>query len=77
MAILSCKQSLEYISLQIFSKLSNFKITGAHQFPDLPTLKAYPTPGEGGIFNFFFAEMMGKNELKGKRSIFYPLAARF
>ena len=53
MAILTCKQSLECISLQIFSKKSNLKITGSHQPPDLPTLKAYPTPGVGVRFEIF------------------------
>ena len=28
-----------------FSKLPNFKIVGLHQPTDLPTLKAYLTPG--------------------------------
>ena len=28
--------------------------------PDLPTLKAYPTPGEGGRFDFFFRHAEGK-----------------
>ena len=29
--------------------------------PDLPTLKAYPTPVVGGRFGFFFAKMNGKD----------------
>ena len=34
---------------------NNFRIiqTGLHNPPNLPTLKAYSTPGEGGRFNFF------------------------
>ena len=58
------KQSLECISLQIFSKWSSFKITGSHQPPDLPTLKAYPTHGESSRFDFFSAKMRGKDEIK-------------
>ena len=42
-----------HITLNIF-KISNSKITGSHQPPpDLPTLKAYPTPGVGGRFGIF------------------------
>ena len=45
MAILTCKQTCECISLQIFSKYQ-FKNHGIKPTPpDLPTLKAYPTPG--------------------------------
>ena len=40
--------------------------------PYLPTLKAYPTPGEGDRFIFFFAKMRGKGELKGAPEQFYP-----
>ena len=40
--------------------------------PDLPTLKAYPTPGIGGRFEIFFAKMKGKDELEGTRSNFTP-----
>ena len=73
MAILTCKQSSECISLQIFSKYSNLKITGSHQPPpDLPTLKAYPTPGVGGRLEKCFAKMKGKDELEGTRSNFTP-----
>ena len=45
--------------------------------PDLPTLKAYPTPGVGGKFRFFFAEMKGKDELEGTRSNFTPWLCDF
>ena len=42
-----------HITSNIF-KISNSKITGSHQPPpDLPTLKAYPTPGVGGRFGIF------------------------
>ena len=45
---------LVHITSNIF-KISNSKITGSHQPPppDLQTLKAYPTPGVGGRFEFF------------------------
>ena len=39
---------------------------------DLPTLKTHPTPGQGDRFEFFFAKMRGKDELKGTRSNFIP-----
>ena len=74
MAILTCKQSLECISLQIFSKKSNSKITGSRDFP---TLKAYPTRGVGGRFDFFFAKMKGKDEVEGTRSNFTPWLCDF
>ena len=37
-----------------FLKYSNFKIMGLHQPHDLPSLKAYATPGGGGRFDFLF-----------------------
>ena len=40
--------------------------------PDLPTLKAYPTPGESGEFEIFLPKMREKDELKRTRSIFIP-----
>ena len=45
--------------------------------PDLPTLKAYPTPGVGGRVEFFFAKMKGKDELEGTRSNFTPWLCDF
>ena len=42
-----------HITSNIF-KIIQFKIHGiAPTPPDLPTLKAYPTPGVGGRFKFF------------------------
>ena len=41
-----------HITSNIF-KIINFKVTGSHQPPDLPTLKAYPNSAEGGKFEFF------------------------
>ena len=35
-------------------KIIQFKNHGIAQPPDLPTLKAHPTPGVGGRFDFFF-----------------------
>ena len=60
MTILTCKRSLQFISLQIFTELNSPS--------DLPPLKAYPTPGGGGRFEIIFAKMRGKNTLKGTRS---------
>ena len=38
-------------------------ITGSHQpLTHPPTLKVYPTPGEGGMFDFFSAKMKVKDE---------------
>ena len=53
MAILTCKQTCECISLQIFSKYPIQKSRDRTNPPDLPTLKAYPTPGVGGRFGIF------------------------
>ena len=41
------------ISLQIFSKYPIQKSRDRTNPPDLPTLKAYPTPGVGGRFGIF------------------------
>ena len=65
-----------HITSNIF-KISNSKITGSHQPPYLPTLKAYPTPGVGGGFENFFAKMKGKDELEGTRSNFTPWLCDF
>ena len=65
-----------HITSNIF-KISNSKITGLHQPPDLPTLKAYTTPGVGGRFGIFFAKMKGKDELEGTRSNFTPWLCDF
>ena len=53
MAILTYKQTCECISLQIFSKYPIQKSRDRTNPPDLPTLKAYPTPGVGGRFEMF------------------------
>ena len=45
--------------------------------PDLPTLKAYPTPGVGGRFGIFFAKMKEKDELEGTGSNFTPWLCDF
>ena len=45
MTILTCKQSFDCISLQIFSKLPNFKIMGLHQPPPpSPNFESLPYP---------------------------------
>ena len=41
-----------HITSNIF-KIIQFKNLGIAQPPDLPTLKAYPTPGVGGRFEIF------------------------
>ena len=46
-----------------------FKITGSHQPPDLPTLKAYPTPGVGGRFGIFSLKWRERMNLKVPRAI--------
>ena len=48
---------------------------GSHQPPpppDLPTLKAYPTPGVDGRFEIFSLKWRGKDELEGTRNNFTP-----
>ena len=61
-----------HITSNIF-KIIQFKSQGiAPTPPDLPTLKAYPTPGVGGRFDFFSLKMKGKDELEGTRSNFTP-----
>ena len=77
MAILTCKQTCECITLQIFSKYPIQKSRDRTNPPDLPTLKAYPTPGVGGRFGFFFAKMKGKDELEGTQSNFTPWLCDF
>ena len=52
-----------HITSNIF-KISNSKITGSHQPPDLPTLKAYPTPGVGGRFGIFSLKWRERMNLK-------------
>ena len=53
-----------HITSNIF-KISNSKITGSHQPPpDLPTLKAYPTPGVGGRFEIFSLKWTERMNLK-------------
>ena len=64
-----------HITSNIF-KISNSKITGSHQPPDLPTLKAYPTPGVGGRFGIW-RENEGKGWTWRYPEQFYPLAVRF
>ena len=75
MAILTYKQTCECISLQIFSKYPIQKSRNRTNPPDLPTLKAYPTPGVG-VRNFV-AKMKGKDELEGTRSNFNPWLCNF
>ena len=77
MTILTCKQTCECISLQIFLKYPIQKSWDRTNPPDLPTLKAYPTPGVGGRFENFFAKMKGKDELEGTRSNFTPWLCDF
>ena len=62
-----------HITSNIFKK-SNLKITGSR---DLPTLKAYPTRGVGGRFDFLSAKMKGKDEVEGTRSNFTPWLCDF
>ena len=52
-----------HITSNIF-KISNSKITGSHQPPDLPTLKAYPPPGVGGRFGIFSLKWRERMNLK-------------
>ena len=61
MAILTCKQTCECISLQVFSKNPIQESRDrTNPPPHLPTLKAYPTPGVGVRFGFFFRLNEGK-----------------
>ena len=64
MAILTCKQTCECISLQIFSKYPIQKSRDRTNPPDLPTLKAYPTPGVGGRFEIFSLKWRERMNLK-------------
>ena len=79
MTILTCKQSVECIFLQIFLNNQILKSQGYTNPPDLPTLKAYPTPGGGGRLKFFSQKWGEKMNLKVYGAIlpFYPLAAGF
>ena len=52
-----------HITSNIF-KISNSKITGSHQPPLLPTLKAYPTPAVGGRFGIFSLKWRERMNLK-------------
>ena len=64
MAILTCKQTCECISLQIYSKYPIQKSRDRTNPPDLPTLKAYPTPGVGGRFRIFSLKWRERMNLK-------------
>ena len=64
MAILTYKQTCECISLQIFSKYPIQKSRDRTNAPDLPTLKAYPTPGVGGRFEIFSLKWRERMNLK-------------
>ena len=64
MAILTCKQIFECIPLQIFSKYPIQKSRDGTNPPDLPTLKAYPTPGVGGRFGMFSLKSRERVNLK-------------
>ena len=64
MTILTCKQTCECISLQIFSKYPIQKSWDRTNPPDLPTLKAYPTPGVGGRFEMFSLKWRERMNLK-------------
>ena len=70
MMIITRKQSLECISLQYFG--NNPILKSQDYTPHLPTLKAYPTPGE--VVGSFFspAKMRVKDVLQGTRSNFDP-----
>ena len=52
-----------HITSNIF-KTIQFKIAGSHEPPPLPTLKAYPTPGVGGRFEFFSLKWRKRMNLK-------------
>ena len=60
-----------HITSNIF-KIIQFKNHAIAPAPHLPTLKACPTSGVGGRFDFFFAKVKGKDELEGTRSNFTP-----
>ena len=64
MTILTCKQTCECISLQLFSKYPIQKSWDRTNPPDLPTLKAYPTPGVGGRFEIFSLKWRERMNLK-------------
>ena len=69
MAILTCKHTCECISLQIFSKYPIQKSRDRTNPPDLPTLKAYPTPGVGGRFGIFSLKWRERMNLKVPQAI--------
>ena len=58
------QQTCECISLQIFSKYPIQKSGDRTNPPDLPTLKAYPTPGVGGRFGIFSPKWRERMNLK-------------
>ena len=65
-----------HITSNIF-KISNSKIAGSHQPPpDLPTLKAYLTPGVGGRFGIFSLKWRERMNLMVPGAIL-PLGLRF
>ena len=65
-------------NLQIFSKYPIQKSWDRTNPPppDLPTLKAYPTPGVGGRLGIFLLKWRERMNLKVPGAI-YPLAVRF
>ena len=60
-----------HITSNIF-KIIQFKNHRIAQPPNLPTLKAYPTPGVGGRFEIFSLKWRKKDELEGTWSNFTP-----
>ena len=49
-----------HITSNIFKIIPILKSWDGTNPPNLPTLKAYPTSGEGGRFKIFFAKMTEK-----------------
>ena len=77
MAILTCKQTCECISLQIFSKYPIQKSWDRTNPPLPPNFESLPYPRCRWQVRNFFAKMKGKDELEGTRSNFTPWLCDF
>ena len=77
MAILTCKQTCECISLQIFSKYLIQISRDRTKPPPPPNFESLPFPRCRWQVRNFFAKMKGKDELEGTRSNFTPWLCDF
>ena len=64
MTILTCNKGWSAYHFKYFQNNPILKLRDHTNPPDLPTLKAYPTPAEGGRFEIFSLKWGEKMNLK-------------